>query len=381
MDLSTLRQLDDPNKEQLHREFWSGKLPGSVLVNARQSLQPPSLITAPDDATADGPFGQHLVAERARLTERDWTRDDAVPSLMVPIGPTGTIATAFGASYDPAYDWTHQCLTCPEEIRDLDPPRLGAGLTGHYLDGVRAVAAAVGDALPVCYAQVMQGPLSTSAMILDDQVLLEALYTHPDDVSRLLGMVTDYLIAFGQEARRLLPRPVPTNFVDVYLPDGLGIGLSDDLAAVVSPWLYRDLVVPHINRISDAFGGVFLHACGNPAAVYPVWREIRGFRGLDIGATEADLAETFRCFSGVAVIACHVGLNSAPHYPSRVAVVEEILQHATADSSVLINATSYIANLPAVTPEAWTRESAEIVQRVRAHVRSRSPELPAIGSE
>ena len=68
------------------------------------------------------------------MLERDWTSDDGVASPVVPIGPTGTIATAFGATYDPAYDWTSQCLKTPEAIRDLEPPRLGAGLTGRYLD-------------------------------------------------------------------------------------------------------------------------------------------------------------------------------------------------------------------------------------------------------
>ena len=108
---------------------------------------------------------------------------------------------------------------------------------------------------------------------------------------------------------------------------------------------------------------------GNPAAVYPVWGEIRGFRGLDIGVTEADLAQAFRWFSGSAVIACHVGLNSAPHFPSRLAVVEQILPHVTPESSVLINASTYFANLPAVTPDEWDAESAQIVARVRAHSR------------
>jgi hypothetical protein len=366
-DLSHLQQLDAPDKEQLYREFWAGNLPGTVLVNASQRLHNPQPPTVGAEQFADDPFGQHLAAEYTRLTQRDWTRDDAVPSPMVPVGPTGTIATAFGSTYDPAYDWTHQCLKCPEAIWDLEPPRLGAGLTGWYLDGVRYMAEAVGDALPVCFAQVMQGPLSTCSMILDDQVLLEAMYTHPEAIHRLLEMVTDFIVELAQEIRRLLPRPVPTNFFDVYLPDGQGIGLSDDLAAVVSPWLYRDFVVPHLNRLSDTFGGVFLHACGDPAGVYPVWGEVRGFRGFDIGATEADVTEAFRCFSGSAVIVLHVGLNSAPHFPSRLAVVEEILRHVTPESSVYINATSHISNLPPVTPDEWDAESAQIVARVRAH--------------
>jgi hypothetical protein len=212
----------------------------------------------------------------------------------------------------------------------------------------------------------MQGPLSTAAMILDDQVLLQAMYTHPAEIHRLLGLVTDYLIAFAQEVRGLLARPVPTNFADVYLPDGQGIGLSDDLAAVVSPWLYRDFVVPHLNRLSAAFGGVFLHACGNPAPVYPLWRELDGFRGLDIGTTEADLAATFREFPAGTVVVCHVGLNSAPHFGSRLAAVDDILRHVTPETTVYLNATSHVSNLPPVAPEEWDAESAEIVRRVRA---------------
>lgn len=367
MDLSCLRQLDEPDKEQLYREFWAGSRPGTVLVSASRRTRDPRATAVPDETSSDDPVGRHMAAEYTRLTQRDWASDDAVASLTVPVGPTGTIATAFGATYDPALDWTNQCLKCPEAIRDLEPPRLGAGLTGRYLAGVRATAAAIGDALPVCYAQVMQGPLSTCSMILDDQVLLEAMYTHPEEIHRLLSMVTDFIIEFAQAARGLLPRPVPTSFQDVYLPEGEGICLCDDLASVASPWLYRDFVLPHMNRLSDTFGGVFLHACGNPAAVFPVWRDIRGFRGLDIGTTEADLDEVFRWFSGSAVIVGHVGLNTAPHFASRLEAVEEILRRVTPGSSVLINASSYIGNLPAGTPDEWDAGSAQIVTRVRAH--------------
>ena len=367
MDLSALRQLDDPDKEQLYREFWVGRRPGTVLVIAGQRTRDARVAAVSAGEWPETPFGSHLRSECARLLGRDWSCDDAVPSVTVPVGPTGTLATAFGARFDPALDWTNQCLKKPEEIRDLPPPRLGDGLTGRYLEGVRDTAEAIGDALPVCFAQCLQGPFSTCSMILDDQVLLEALYTHPDEIHRLLGMVTDFIIDFAHEARRLLPRPVPTSFHDVYFPEGQGLCVCDDLAAVVSPWFYREFVLPHMNRISDAFGGLFVHACGNPSAVYPVWGEIRGFRGLDIGATEANLAEAFRCFSGSAVIALHVGLNSAPHYPSRLAAVEHILQHVTPESSVLINASTFIANLPPVSPDEWDAESAQIVARVRAH--------------
>ena len=367
MDLTSLRQLDDPGKEQLYREFWAGARPGTALVVASRRARNRQTVAVPEERDAGDPFSAHFAAECARLLARDWAGDDSIASPMVPIGPTGTIATAFGSTYDPAYDWTHKCLKTPEEIDDLEPPRLGDGLTGRYLKGVRYTAEQVGDALPVCYAQAMQGPFSTCSMILDDQVLLEAMYTHPDQIHRLLGMVTDFTIEFAQAARRLLPRPVPTSFSDVYFPDGQGICLCDDLAAVVSPWLYSDFVLPHMNRISDAFGGVFVHACGNPSAVYPVWGEIRGFRGFDIGATEAALSEAFRHFSGSAVIVCHVGLNSAPHFPSRLAVVEEILRHMIPESSVLINANSFIANMPAVSPEEWDAEAAQIVECVRAH--------------
>lgn len=369
MDVLPLRQLNDPQKERLYSEFWGGRLPGTVLVNASQRSPDPPTLALSDGECVDDPFQRHLRFEYERLMGRDWACDDAVASPTVPIGPNGTIATAFGATYDPALDWTNQCLKRPEEICDLQPPRVGEGLTGWYLEGVRYVAEAIGDALPICYAQCLQGPFSTCSMILDDQVLLEAMYTHPDEIHRLLGLVTDFIIDFGREAARLVPRPVPTSFPDVYFPESHGICLCDDLAAVVSPWLYREFVLPHMNRLSDAFGGVFLHACGNPSAVYPIWGEIRGFRGCDIGATEANVAEAFRCFSGSAVIVCHVGLNTAPHFPSRMAVVEHILQYANPDSSVLINASTYIGNLPNVTPDEWDAESAQIVARVRNHSR------------
>jgi len=89
------------------------------------------------------------------------------------------------------------------------------------------------------------------------------MYTHPTEIHLLLRMVTDYLIEFMASARRLLPRPVSSNFLEIYLPADLGVGVSDDLAPSSRPPV-RGIRGSLLNQLSDAFGGLFLHSCGNP---------------------------------------------------------------------------------------------------------------------
>jgi hypothetical protein len=371
MDLAWLRDLDDEAKEQTYREFWRGERPGSVLVHASRYHREPRWPPRPPDLDPEDRerwFRYHLDCQLEQLQSRDWSADDALPSVVVPIGPTGTLATAFGSHYDTARDWTTQCLRSPEEVRQLRKPTLSDGLIGHYLEGVRYTADAVGEALPICFGQCLQGPLSTSSMILDDQVLLEAMYTHPKEVHRLLDMVTDLLLEFIAAAQRCLPRPVPTTFNEMYFPDGLGVCLADDLAAVVSPWLYEEFGVPYMNRISEAFGGLVLHSCGDPTMNLPVLRGIRNFRGLDLGATECSVPAALDAVSGSAVVAFHIGLNTAPHFPSRLACVEHVLRHARPNGSLFINASTYACGLPEGSWQEWNDESALIVERVRARV-------------
>ncbi|MGC8778258.1 MAG: hypothetical protein ACP5Q4_06225, partial [Candidatus Caldatribacteriaceae bacterium] len=85
--------------------------------------------------------------------------------------------------------------------------------------------------------------------------------------------------------------------------------VSEDLLALLSPKLYREFALPYLTRLSQTFGGVFIHSCGNFVHNLPVLREVKGLRGVNFGATETPVEEVLRVLGGEVVVSPHVGLN------------------------------------------------------------------------
>jgi len=101
---------------------------------------------------------------------------------------------------------------------------------------------------------------------------------------------------------------VPSGF-QPWIPDGFGVSLANDAGVMLSPSLHDEFAVPYINEISAAFGGVYLHSCGNWAHLVPSLRNVRGLRGLEFGASETAFGPIAESFGGRTVLACRVGLH------------------------------------------------------------------------
>jgi hypothetical protein len=66
-----------------------------------------------------------------------------------------------------------------------------------------------------------------------------------------------------------------------YVPKEVGIRVSDDTAALLSPALYREFGVKYNSMIAKEFGGIVVHSCGDVSNVAEAMAEIPGLRGLD----------------------------------------------------------------------------------------------------
>lgn len=186
--------------------------------------------------------------------------------------PFGCV-TEFPAVGDPQ---THPVIRSIEEVDRLRPNVAWADLVRLALDKIRYFLDQTGGALPIMFPD-LQSPIDVATIVMDYTEFMCALTTDPVRAHRLLAMITDVILEVMGKVRELLPRMPPTTHW--WLPRG--IRLSDDLMAVVSPEHYRTFAMPYNNRLSDAFGGLFLHSCGNPLATVDVVREYRGLMGLD----------------------------------------------------------------------------------------------------
>ena len=119
------------------------------------------------------------------------------------------------------------------------------------------------------------------------------------DTIRFAAAQRELVIALGAEF-------VPSMF-QPWMPDGLGISISNDECALVSAAMHDEFSVPYINRISEAFGGVYIHSCGAWAHQIPSLKKVHHLRGLEFGASEAPFEPVLREFGGRTVLAARIG--------------------------------------------------------------------------
>lgn len=117
----------------------------------------------------------------------------------------------------------------------------------------------------------LQGPMNTLALLMDQTELICALYEAPALVEQALDHVTDTLVACVARFRREIgaERVIGNIWPYVVLPDGQGIGITQDYMPLLGPDLYERFELPRLKRIADAFGGVFIHCCGAYAQHLP----------------------------------------------------------------------------------------------------------------
>lgn len=269
---------------------------------------------------------------RAQLEEIEGQaamRGDFVPALCPALGVIG-IPSAFGCEvvwWEKDFPAVRPLpLEDPSRLRDLPRPAVHDGALGKILEYTSFFIEQTGGTYPIRLADT-QGPLDSAALIMGHTSFLTAMQTHPEELHHLLDTVTELTIAFTQ-AQRQLARDAGVEFIpsmfQPWIPDGFGLSVSNDECVMISPEQHDEFSVPYLNRISEAFGGVYIHSCGNWTHQLPSLQHVANLRGVEFGASETPVGPVAEALGGKAVIACRIGLNrenrfeSMPEFISRV---------------------------------------------------------------
>jgi hypothetical protein len=124
-------------------------------------------------------------------------------------------------------------------------------------------------------------PLVTASLIWDYTSFIEATIVYPDEVHVLMEKVTLATIAYIKEMLKRIKNLYSISHEFWHVPSEMGIRISDDTAALLSPNLYREFGVKYNSLISREFNGIVVHSCGNVSNVAEVMMEIHGLKGLD----------------------------------------------------------------------------------------------------
>jgi hypothetical protein len=267
----------DPEKRDLIRRNW----------RLEDVEEVPFLVEhGPMHAATSEYFSDHsaeLAWNEAYHRRREGLYDYGMPNIK-PNQGIHIIAAAFGCAYkvnDEADPWVTPLIRGdnPQDVHSLEVPDAPSNpvlrLAWDRLDDLQSRSA-----LPLRLVNV-PSPLVTASLIWEYTAFIMATLRHPREVHVLLEKITEATIAYLREQLARIRRLHTMGHEMWYIPREVGVRISDDTAAVLSPKLYREFGVRYNSMISRAMGGIVVHSCGDVKNVVEPMMEIEGLRGLD----------------------------------------------------------------------------------------------------
>lgn len=189
----------------------------------------------------------------------------------------------------------------------------------------------------------IQGPVNTLALLMEQTELALAFYDAPELIHRVLGQITDVIIdRIAEYRRRIGPERVTGNvWPFVTMPDGVGIGITQDYMPLLSPELYAEFELPLLNRIADAFGGVMIHCCGTYSQHLPTLaRADFTIWGLEMHYPCTKLWDVHAVLGDRMAYVPYIAPTGLSEFPSIMDFLPALEQHGCGDARVWLPMTA-----------------------------------------
>ena len=135
--------------------------------------------------------------------------------------------------------------------------------------------------VPISFGD-LQSPLNMMSYLLPISDLFMEVIEDPDGVKAVAELVTELLIDFLHEQKKLLGGALASPGHGFASSRAFtGVGLSDDISLMLSADDYAELFQPCDERIGAEFGGFVYHSCGNWENKIDMVQHIGGIRTAD----------------------------------------------------------------------------------------------------
>jgi hypothetical protein len=267
---------------------------------------------------------------------------DYVPTLCPALGVVG-VPSAFGCEvlwFEKDFPAAKPSpAVSPEMAKDIVLPETTSGELGRILEYTEYFIRQSSSALPIRLADI-QGPLDSAALVVGHNNFLSALVTHPNEMHYLMSRVTELTIAFVKKQREVVRSHgvefVPSMF-QPWIPDGFGVSVSNDECVMISAEMHNEFHVPYLNMLSEEFGGIYVHSCGDWTHQIPSLKTVRQLRGVEFGASETNFAAVAETFAGKVVTSCRIGLHRDLKFKGIADFVRTIRSIAPTNRGLFIN--------------------------------------------
>ena len=256
---------------------------------------PPRPLPRPDNE--DERVAWSLRRCEAMIERRTWLPDDQVPFLSAYTG-TELFAEAFGCPVrlsDVNMPFARPLVFTAAEAARLRRPSLDA----PSLERPFRIARRLRQACPEGLVGLpdIQSPFDIAALIWAKEYFYAATIDEPEAVEDLCAMVEELLTAFLDRWFDEFGTDYVAHYPDLFMRGGMT--LSEDEAGAISPGMFREYCLPALNRLSDRYGGIFVHCCANSEPQWDNFSRIRSLRLLNLNQPADVLDRGYRRFEGV----------------------------------------------------------------------------------
>jgi len=330
------------------RDFWKGKDIGRPPLSfVPYSLEPRQIF---DDANLQFEKAARYFSMIMELP------GDNVPVFWPDMG-TISLVSVFGGELikesDGQNQWIKPAFSSLEDVRNLEPPDVMSGLVKEEFDRCRRWRD-ITDGFGYVAPPDIQGPVGNAILAIKQEEFFIGMYTEPELAHKLLRLCTNVILEVLSVYRKEFGDSfIPVTWPYVWIPEGMGISLTQDSLPLLSPRLYREFELPYVKEIARKTGGVFMHCCGQFEHSLEEIKEIPGLIGIDPSYPLSRIEKIIEVLGKDIVITPGLNSKGIDEFPSYDRYVEHLIKTLPADVRLW-----YI--LPADNPEEYFDVSAAI---------------------
>ena len=183
-------------------------------------------------------------------------RDDTLPTIGPILGAGDYSAFVAGEIvFTEDTSWSTPILEAVDDWKKLE--EIGSAKWYHRLLIIseKLLQAATKGGIP--YLRGFFSPLDLAHALRGDQIYMD-FYDNPEETHQLLNYCADATIKLAEDLGSLVTHYLGSSEYGTWYMDGC-INMSEDIACMISPQLYREFAAPHTQKVIDHFGKGFLH--------------------------------------------------------------------------------------------------------------------------
>ncbi|MCK5758186.1 MAG: hypothetical protein KAH14_03760 [Clostridiales bacterium] len=242
-----------------------------------------------------------------------------IPRLLIDFGTISTASYWGGKIYKPDGGrlWINPVINNIDDVSKLKskPPETGDVERAALI--YKTISKKLKTNNLPCTVFDIQGPLNTLSLMWEQQDFMMAMYDYPKIVHAALEKVTDHIIKTIKAFFNHIPSVESPLWPYIWLPQDIGIGLTEDYMPLLSPVLYKEFGIPYLKRISNEFGGLFIHCCGQfTHHIDNLVESGVNIIGMEFAYPGVDIEKLFKTFGPTAVFVPSIMDKCIPEFSS-----------------------------------------------------------------